>query len=117
MTKRDLRRQVIVLRDQLWEMETRMRALELRLSEHLRDSERHAPRVERALPMIDPDDGALPGSGTVTTSGGAVTIGDVLHNQRIHDGQVRSQVDPLRTWQHSPFVLGWRGAMPEEDDA
>lgn len=74
-----------------------MRALELRLSEHLRDSERHA------RPHIDPADGATPGDG-------AVTIGDVLHNQRMHDGQVHSHVDPLRTWQ-----LGWRGAMPEED--
>jgi hypothetical protein len=87
VTKPNLRRQVTVLRDQLWEIEARMRALELRLSEHLRDSERHA------RPHIDPADGATPGDGTITCP------------------------SPRQMWQHSPFVIGWVGAMPEEDDA
>jgi hypothetical protein len=89
MTKRDLRRQVTVLRDQLWEMETRMRALELRLSEHLRDSERHA------TPAVH-----MP------------SIGDGLHNQRIHDGQVHSHMEPQRMWDDSAFVRGWSEEDP-----
>jgi hypothetical protein len=72
MTKQTLRQRVADQSERIRELEGRLRALELRLSEHCEDKTRHPEVVrgqERARPMLDPDDGASPGSGTVTTSG------------------------------------------------
>ena len=73
MTRQTLRQRVAWQTERIHELNGRLRALELLLSEHCGDCTRHTPPVvrgpERALPVIDPDDGASPGSGTVTTSG------------------------------------------------
>lgn len=74
MTKQTLRQRVAAQSERIREVEGRLRALELRLSQHCGDNTRHSqPEVvrvpERALPMLDPDDGAPPGTGTITTSG------------------------------------------------
>jgi len=74
VTRQTLRQRVAWQSERIRELEGRLRALELRLSEHCGDNTRHSqPEIvrgpERALPMIDPDDGASPGSGTITTSG------------------------------------------------
>ena len=76
MTRQTLRQRVAWQTERIRELEGRLRALELLLSEHCGDRTRHVPRMvpgvihkERALPVIDPDDGASPGSGTVTTPG------------------------------------------------
>lgn len=76
MTKQTLRQRVAAQSERIRELEGRLRALELRLSEHCGDNTRHVPRMvpgvihkERALPVLDPDDGAPPGTGTITTAG------------------------------------------------
>ena len=74
MTKQTLRQRVAAQSERIRELEGRLLALELRLSEHCGDNTRHSqPEVvrvpERARPMLDPDDGAPPGTGTITTSG------------------------------------------------
>lgn len=74
VTKQTLRQRVAWQTERIRELEGRLRALELLLSEHCGDNTRHSqPEIvrgpERARPMLDPDDGAPPGTGTITTSG------------------------------------------------
>lgn len=74
MTRQTLRQRVAWQTERIRELEGRLRALELLLSEHCGDNTRHSqPEIvrgpERALPVLDPDDGAPPGTGTITTAG------------------------------------------------
>ncbi len=83
MTKQTLRRRVAALSDRLWEMETRMRALELRLSEHSCDCTRHAtPTVQ------------IPSCWPVAPDGSTITVGEAA-------------LQPQRMWNESTFVRGW----------
>lgn len=74
VTRQTLRQRVAAQSERIRELDGRLRARELLLSEHCGDNTRHAPQEvvrgpERARPMLDPDDGAPPGSGTITTAG------------------------------------------------
>jgi hypothetical protein len=65
MTKEKLHQMILDLQQQVSEIEEMLRT-------HITDSTHHStPQVVRGperLPVIDPDDGALSGSGTITTS-------------------------------------------------
>lgn len=137
MTKRDLQRQIDDLRaevarltDENASVRQQVRMLNSILYHHYQcGCPQRLPKIvpscwpvdKRPLPCIDPDDGAPPGDGTVTTTDPAggwppnvVCIDDVFIYQRMRDCQVHGAINPVRLSDENQLTVGRTGAMPEE---